>query len=103
MDSRIKENPERTFDLVVQVACPSSENEVLLEENNSEKLKLVTAVVVVFIPGLGPRLLTTDLWIDDRHGPFFPMLVHGDLASLFSPLLSSAQLCWLLALWMLRL
>ncbi|XP_008404787.1 DENN domain-containing protein 1B isoform X1 [Poecilia reticulata] len=27
MDSRIKENPERTFDLVVQVACPSSENE----------------------------------------------------------------------------
>ncbi|KAK7888606.1 hypothetical protein WMY93_024166 [Mugilogobius chulae] len=27
MDSRIKENPERTFDLVVQVACPASENE----------------------------------------------------------------------------
>ncbi|KAM4739565.1 DENN domain-containing protein 1B isoform 2-T2 [Anableps anableps] len=27
MDSRIKENPDRTFDLVVQVACPSSENE----------------------------------------------------------------------------
>ncbi|XP_038142307.1 DENN domain-containing protein 1B isoform X2 [Cyprinodon tularosa] len=27
MDSRIKENPERTFDLVVQVECPSSENE----------------------------------------------------------------------------
>uniref|UniRef100_A0A1A7ZNJ8 DENN/MADD domain containing 1B n=1 Tax=Nothobranchius furzeri TaxID=105023 RepID=A0A1A7ZNJ8_NOTFU len=27
MDSRIKENPERTFDLVVQVACPPSENE----------------------------------------------------------------------------
>ncbi|XP_012709064.2 DENN domain-containing protein 1B isoform X3 [Fundulus heteroclitus] len=27
MDSRIKENPERTFDLVLQVACPSSENE----------------------------------------------------------------------------
>ncbi|XP_042371066.1 DENN domain-containing protein 1B isoform X2 [Plectropomus leopardus] len=27
MDSRIKENPERTFDLVVQVACPTSENE----------------------------------------------------------------------------
>nr|XP_020467741.1 DENN domain-containing protein 1B isoform X2 [Monopterus albus] len=27
MDSRIKENPERTFDLVVQVGCPTSENE----------------------------------------------------------------------------
>ncbi|XP_037324739.2 DENN domain-containing protein 1B isoform X2 [Pungitius pungitius] len=27
MDCRIKENPERTFDLVVQVACPTSENE----------------------------------------------------------------------------
>ncbi|XP_047442515.1 DENN domain-containing protein 1B isoform X2 [Mugil cephalus] len=27
MDSRIKENPERTFDLVVQVSCPTSENE----------------------------------------------------------------------------
>ncbi|XP_035379193.1 DENN domain-containing protein 1B isoform X2 [Electrophorus electricus] len=27
MDSRINENPERTFDLVLQVACPSSENE----------------------------------------------------------------------------
>ncbi|XP_029939552.1 DENN domain-containing protein 1B isoform X2 [Salarias fasciatus] len=27
MDSRIKENPERTFDLVLQVACPASENE----------------------------------------------------------------------------
>ncbi|XP_026200787.1 DENN domain-containing protein 1B isoform X3 [Anabas testudineus] len=27
MDSRIKENPERTFDLVVQVECPTSENE----------------------------------------------------------------------------
>ncbi|XP_041646995.1 DENN domain-containing protein 1B isoform X2 [Cheilinus undulatus] len=27
MDSRIKENPDRTFDLVVQVACPTSENE----------------------------------------------------------------------------
>ncbi|KAM9357900.1 DENN domain-containing protein 1B [Symphorus nematophorus] len=27
MDSRIKENPERTFDLVLQVACPTSENE----------------------------------------------------------------------------
>lgn len=27
MDSRIRENPERTFDLVIQVACPSSEHE----------------------------------------------------------------------------
>ncbi|KAM6921859.1 DENN domain-containing protein 1B [Xenentodon cancila] len=27
MDSRIKETPERSFDLVVQVACPASENE----------------------------------------------------------------------------
>eukprot|EP00066_Takifugu_rubripes_P024071 XP_011613337.1 PREDICTED: DENN domain-containing protein 1B isoform X3 [Takifugu rubripes] len=27
MDSRIKENPERTFDLVLQVACPTSEKE----------------------------------------------------------------------------
>ncbi|XP_028666874.1 DENN domain-containing protein 1B isoform X2 [Erpetoichthys calabaricus] len=27
MDSRIKENPERTFDLLLQVGCPSSENE----------------------------------------------------------------------------
>ncbi|KAM8888367.1 DENN domain-containing protein 1B isoform 1-T1 [Synchiropus picturatus] len=27
MDSRIKEKPERTFDLIVQVACPKSENE----------------------------------------------------------------------------
>ncbi|KAM7012663.1 DENN domain-containing protein 1B isoform 2-T2 [Tautogolabrus adspersus] len=27
MDSRIKEYPDRTFDLVVQVACPTSENE----------------------------------------------------------------------------
>ncbi|XP_070816346.1 DENN domain-containing protein 1B isoform X1 [Chaetodon trifascialis] len=27
MDSRIKEHPERTFDLVLQVACPTSENE----------------------------------------------------------------------------
>ncbi|KAM4629366.1 DENN domain-containing protein 1B [Polymixia lowei] len=27
MDSRIKENPERTFDLVLQVACPASANE----------------------------------------------------------------------------
>ncbi|KAF7703626.1 DENN domain-containing protein 1B isoform X1 [Silurus meridionalis] len=27
MDSRTRENPDRTFDLVLQVACPSSENE----------------------------------------------------------------------------
>ncbi|KAL7866755.1 hypothetical protein AOLI_G00145690 [Acnodon oligacanthus] len=27
MDSRIRENPERTLDLVLQVACPASENE----------------------------------------------------------------------------
>ncbi|XP_058493808.1 DENN domain-containing protein 1B isoform X2 [Solea solea] len=27
MESRIKENPERTFDLIVQVTCPASENE----------------------------------------------------------------------------
>ncbi|XP_037553899.1 DENN domain-containing protein 1B [Nematolebias whitei] len=27
MDSRIKENPERTFDLVLQVSCPTSEHE----------------------------------------------------------------------------
>ncbi|KAM9849189.1 DENN domain-containing protein 1B [Aulostomus maculatus] len=27
MDSRIKENPERTFDLILQVACPTSEDE----------------------------------------------------------------------------
>lgn len=27
MDSRLKENPTRTFDLLLQVACPSSENE----------------------------------------------------------------------------
>ncbi|XP_029001355.1 DENN domain-containing protein 1B isoform X2 [Betta splendens] len=27
MDSRIKENPERTFDLVVQLECPTSEHE----------------------------------------------------------------------------
>ncbi|KAM9831156.1 DENN domain-containing protein 1B [Neosynchiropus ocellatus] len=27
MDSRIKEKPDRTFDLIVQVACPKSENE----------------------------------------------------------------------------
>ncbi|XP_034737090.1 DENN domain-containing protein 1B isoform X5 [Etheostoma cragini] len=27
MDCRIKENPERTFDLVLQVACPTTENE----------------------------------------------------------------------------
>ncbi|XP_028301399.1 DENN domain-containing protein 1B isoform X2 [Gouania willdenowi] len=27
MDCRIKENPERTFDVIVQVACPNSENE----------------------------------------------------------------------------
>ncbi|XP_034437978.1 DENN domain-containing protein 1B isoform X3 [Hippoglossus hippoglossus] len=27
MDSRIKESPERTFDLVVQVSCPASEHE----------------------------------------------------------------------------
>ncbi|CAG00753.1 unnamed protein product [Tetraodon nigroviridis] len=27
MDSRIKENPERTFDLVLQVVCPTSEKE----------------------------------------------------------------------------
>ncbi|XP_041791228.1 DENN domain-containing protein 1B isoform X2 [Chelmon rostratus] len=27
MDTRIKENPERTFDLVLQVACPTSEHE----------------------------------------------------------------------------
>ncbi|XP_030640188.1 DENN domain-containing protein 1B [Chanos chanos] len=27
MDSRIKENPERTFELALQVACPSSEDE----------------------------------------------------------------------------
>ncbi|KAK2835308.1 hypothetical protein Q5P01_015792 [Channa striata] len=27
MDSRVKENPERTFDLVLQVECPTSENE----------------------------------------------------------------------------
>ncbi|KAL6468652.1 hypothetical protein MHYP_G00221760 [Metynnis hypsauchen] len=27
MDSRIRENPERTFDLVLQVACPASEHE----------------------------------------------------------------------------
>lgn len=35
--------------------------------------------------GHGPTLLTMDVWIDDRHWPFFLMQVHGDLASLFSP------------------
>lgn len=37
-----------------------------------------------FVSGLGPTLLTVDVWRDDRHWPFFLMLVHGDLASLFS-------------------
>ncbi|CAB1420360.1 unnamed protein product, partial [Pleuronectes platessa] len=27
MDSRIKESPERTFDLVLQVSCPAAEHE----------------------------------------------------------------------------
>lgn len=47
-------------------------------------------MVAVFICGLGPALLTMDVWIDDRHWPFFLMQVHGDLASLFS--LSSVPL-----------
>lgn len=42
-------------------------------------------MVAVFIFGLGPTLLTIDVWVDDRHWPFFLMQVHGDLASLFSP------------------
>lgn len=42
-------------------------------------------MVAVFISGLGSTLLTMDVWIDDRHWPFFSMQVQGDLASLFSP------------------
>lgn len=34
-------------------------------------------MVVVFIPGLGPTLLTTDLWIDDRYCPPPPLLHAG--------------------------
>lgn len=41
-------------------------------------------MVAVFISGLGPTLLTMDVWIDDRHWPLFLMQVQGDLASLFS-------------------
>lgn len=53
------------------------------------KIKLADTVMAVFT-GLGPTLLTVDVWIDDRYWCFFPMLVHGDLASLFS--LSSVPL-----------
>lgn len=41
-------------------------------------------MVALFISGLGFTLLTMDVWIDDRHWPFSPMQVQGDLASLFS-------------------
>lgn len=51
----------------------------------TKKTKLTATMVAVFIFGLGPTLLTIDVWVDDRHWPFFLMEVHGDLASLFSP------------------
>lgn len=47
------------------------------------KTKLTATMVAVFTFGLGPTLLTMDVWRDDRHWPFFLMQVHGDLASLF--------------------
>lgn len=51
----------------------------------NKKIKLTATIVAVFISGLGSTLLTMDVWRDDRHWPFFPMQVQGDLASLFSP------------------
>lgn len=51
----------------------------------NKRIKLTATMMAVFISGLGPTLLTMDVWIDDRHWPFFLMQVHGDLASLFSP------------------
>lgn len=51
----------------------------------NRKTKLSATMVAVFISGLGPTLLTMDVCRDDRHRPFFPVLVRGDLASLFSP------------------
>lgn len=62
---------------------------MLLREKN-KKIKLTATMVAVFISGLGPTLLAMDVWIDDRHWPFFLMQVRGDLASLFS--LSSVSL-----------
>ncbi|KAM7388056.1 hypothetical protein PAMP_024257 [Pampus punctatissimus] len=50
MDSRIKENPERTFDVVVQVACPTSENEALIDYKNLPVEEVVTIVDVYYLP-----------------------------------------------------
>ena len=50
----------------------------------NKKIKLTATMVALSISGLGPTLLTMDVWVDDRHWPFFLMHVHGDLASLFS-------------------
>lgn len=36
----------------------------------NKKMKLTATMVAVFICGLGPTLLTMDVWIDDRHWPF---------------------------------
>lgn len=55
----------------------------VLEKKKGET-KLRATVVAVFMFGLGPTLLTAAVWRDDRHGLFFPVHVHGDLASLFS-------------------
>lgn len=64
-------------------------NRSVAEEKN-KKTKLTATMVAVSIFGLGPTLLTMDMWIDDRHWPFFLMQVRRDLASLFS--LSSVPL-----------
>lgn len=57
----------------------------IVDAGKNKKIVHTATTVAVFIFGLGPTLLTMDVWIDDRHWPFFLMQVHGDLASLFSP------------------
>lgn len=54
------------------------------EKKKNQKRKLIATMAAVFVFGLGPALLTVAVWRDDRHWLFFPVQVHGDLASLFS-------------------
>lgn len=60
-------------------------------------------MVALSISALGPTLLTMDVWIDDRHRPSFPPAGPWRPRLPVQPALSSAQLCWLSALWMLSL
>lgn len=64
--------------------CESNNIPKQQQKKTPQKRKLIATMAAVFVFGLGRALLTAAVWRDDRHWLFFPVQVHGDLASLFS-------------------